>query len=389
MEYLWDNLVVLRGCYNVIILPKYCPTSCSSIAFNTGPAFLPSAVRFSSIHRRSPAISEGKTCRALALLMRRAWYFAIHLHCLEWLVELPDQVLHHRWQDDRKICPITIRNHESQHDGIFTENILVYGDNPLEFVELDRQRNEYDDVADHRFHWNNHRRRHSNLKNRFHIFSRRKSPSWIEPRKSALIVKSRRPASNCQSCVNSTNACRPSVTRSILNVVISKLSVSSTRAVIVPCFSPLALIIRTCALANISFICSGVAVVAKSTSCGVIPIRISRTAPPAIRISCWLLLNSSASFRSDGVRIAWYSGVSICRVVNIVEEWSEVKETELEFRLWVRSNYNGDIVSSCHLENEKAHRKGKRNRRWCNNKTKGNNTSLFLPSFFSCRGSST
>lgn len=45
-----------------------------------------------------------------------------------------------------------IGNDESRHDRIFTESIGVFADNPLEFVELDRRRNEYDDVEDHRSH---------------------------------------------------------------------------------------------------------------------------------------------------------------------------------------------------------------------------------------------
>lgn len=42
------------------------------------------------------------------------------------------------------------------------------------------------------------------------------------PRKSELMVKSRRMASLCQSLVNSTSACRPYVFTSTRKVVISK-----------------------------------------------------------------------------------------------------------------------------------------------------------------------
>uniref|UniRef100_A0A672P2C0 PRA1 family protein n=2 Tax=Sinocyclocheilus grahami TaxID=75366 RepID=A0A672P2C0_SINGR len=62
-----------------------------------------------------------------------------------------------------------------------------------------------------------------------------------------------------------------------------------TLAVMVPCFSPLLLIILTPAAWNMLFISSGVAVVAKSTSSGRFPDRRSRTAPPAILSSNWFL----------------------------------------------------------------------------------------------------
>ena len=52
-------------------------------------------------------------------------------------------------------------------------------------------------------------------------------------------------------------------------VVISKFSLSLILAVIVPCFSPSALITRTLFSANKVFMASGVAVVAKSKSEGV------------------------------------------------------------------------------------------------------------------------
>lgn len=44
------------------------------------------------------------------------------------------------------------------------------------------------------------------------------------PRNMELIVRSLRSASFCQSVVNSTSACLPSVTTSIRSVVISKFS---------------------------------------------------------------------------------------------------------------------------------------------------------------------
>lgn len=66
-----------------------------------------------------------------------------------------------------------------------------------------------------------------------------------------------------------------------------------TLAVMVPCFSPLLLIILIPALWNIRFISSGVAVVAKSTSSGRFPDSRSRTAPPAILSSCWCFSNTS------------------------------------------------------------------------------------------------
>lgn len=62
---------------------------------------------------------------------------------------------------------------------------------------------------------------------------------------------------------------------------------SLTLAVMVPCFSPLLLIILIPAAWNMRFISSGVAVVAKSTSWGCFPDRRSRTAPPAILSSKW------------------------------------------------------------------------------------------------------
>ena len=47
----WDRKSVHRS-------PRYCPIFSSSIFFSIGPAFLPSAIRFNSIHRRSPEMSE-------------------------------------------------------------------------------------------------------------------------------------------------------------------------------------------------------------------------------------------------------------------------------------------------------------------------------------------
>lgn len=75
---------------------------------------------------------------------------------------------------------------------------------------------------------------------------------------------------------------------------------SLTRAVMVPCFSPLLLIMRTPAAWNMLFIWLGVAVVAKSTSCGVTPLSRSRTAPPAMR-SSWFSLTNSSGAREDSV----------------------------------------------------------------------------------------
>lgn len=66
----------------------------------------------------------------------------------------------------------------------------------------------------------------------------------------------------------------------------------------VPCFSPLLLIMRTPAAWNMPFIWLGVAVVAKSTSCGLTPLSRSRTAPPAMRSSCFSLTNSSGRQRT-------------------------------------------------------------------------------------------
>lgn len=68
-----------------------------------------------------------------------------------------------------------------------------------------------------------------------------------------------------------------------------------TLAVMVPCFSPLLLIILIPALWNMCFISCGVAVVAKSTSSGFLPDRRSRTAPPAILNSCWCFWNTSGT----------------------------------------------------------------------------------------------
>lgn len=156
------------------------------------------------------------------------------------------------------------------------------------------------------------------------------------------MVRSLRSASFSQSVVNSTSAWRPSVCTSIRSVVTSKFSLCSfekkqsqklntqetepsswkwllnctakdstrvylrilcegnlcrrrlTLAVMVPCVSPLLLIILIPALWNMSFISSGVAVVAKSTSSGLFPDNRSRTAPPAIRSSNWFFSNNSA-----------------------------------------------------------------------------------------------
>lgn len=77
---------------------------------------------------------------------------------------------------------------------------------------------------------------------------------------------------------------------------------SLTRAVMVPCFSPLLLIILMPAVWNMRFISSGVAVVAKSTSSGRFPDSRSRTAPPAIRSSYWCFWNSSKKDQTHAQR---------------------------------------------------------------------------------------
>lgn len=53
------------------------------------------------------------------------------------------------------------------------------------------------------------------------------TPTPTLPRNMELTVRSRRSASLCQSVVNSTSACLPSVTTSIRSVVISKFSLCS------------------------------------------------------------------------------------------------------------------------------------------------------------------
>ena len=160
-----------------VTLPRYCPTPCSSIALNIGPAFLPSAVRFSSIHRRSPAISKAKWYLVTRLVLASFSYFAIPLHGLEWLAVLPLRVLRHHGQDDQKIYAAILGDHQTLRDRTVTESIVISADNPLGCAELDRRRIEYDDVEDHRCHWNSRRQRHSNLKNRIRSFSRWRSSS--------------------------------------------------------------------------------------------------------------------------------------------------------------------------------------------------------------------
>lgn len=82
------------------------------------------------------------------------------------------------------------------------------------------------------------------------------------------------------------------------------MAAALTRAVMVPCFSPLLLIMRTPAAWNMPFIWLGVAVVAKSTSCGLTPLSRSRTAPPAMRSSCFSLTNSSGRQRTVSLQCA-------------------------------------------------------------------------------------
>ena len=149
---------------------------------------------------------------------------------------------------------------------------------------------------------------------------------WNVPRNIELTVRSLLFASSSQSWVNSTSACLPWLITSILKVVISKFSLSLIRAVIVPCFSPVRFIILIFSEVKISFICWGVAVVAKSKSFGFIFINkslneivtnwlnenvcytmkfITRylTAPPAIRISKSCFLKIPSSCFSSSVKI--------------------------------------------------------------------------------------
>ena len=92
----------------------------------------------------------------------------------------------------------------------------------------------------------------------------------------------------------------------------------------VPCFSPLLLIILIPAAWNMRFISSGVAVVAKSTSSGRLPDRRSRTAPPAILNSNWCFSNRPGSSRHtedndmDYVRCwGWWHSVYYRRIMRI------------------------------------------------------------------------
>lgn len=119
---------------------------------------------------------------------------------------------------------------------------------------------------------------------------------WILPKNMEFMVKSLRSESKYQSVVNSTSAWRPSQTRSMRKVVISKFSLSFKRQVMVPCSSPFLCNIRIPSRPKISCICSGVAVVAKSTSAGFTPISRSRTAPPAIRNSNPFFLSEKIPF---------------------------------------------------------------------------------------------
>ena len=96
----------------------------------------------------------------------------------------------------------------------------------------------------------------------------------------AFIVKSLRARSSLISDTNSTlSGCLPSsYPQSFLYVVISYSS-SFIRATIVPCFSP-TLVKGMPAIAKRPFICSGVALVVISKSCGVRLRYISLTQPP-------------------------------------------------------------------------------------------------------------
>ena len=97
-------------------------------------------------------------------------------------------------------------------------------------------------LQDLRFHWNNQRSFHQNLEVIQSTFCKTGLVLWRSsdtllsanklsgrvfrqsPRNIELIVRSLLNASSCQSVVNSTCACRPSVLTSIRNVVTSKFS---------------------------------------------------------------------------------------------------------------------------------------------------------------------
>ena len=99
----------------------------------------------------------------------------------------------------------------------------------------------------------------------------------------ALIVKSRRAASSSNERVNATSACLPSQFWSMRSVVISNDSFTTTN-VTVPCLIPVGTTRRDEAAA-IAIISSGVALVQRSKSCGILSSNKSRTAPPTSRRS--------------------------------------------------------------------------------------------------------
>ncbi|TNN59615.1 hypothetical protein EYF80_030187 [Liparis tanakae] len=107
----------------------------------------------------------------------------------------------------------------------------------------------------------------------------------------------------------------------------------------VPCCSPLLLIILMPAFWNMRFISSGVAVVAKSTSSGCVPDSRSRTAPPAILSSCWCFSNTSGGDKrtfSEEVcdRCTWLAAVRDsdgcrCPVMDVLSPASPFSPSEI------------------------------------------------------------